>query len=400
MKKQPWEIALQKFTDEWSSKKEVAGILVAGSFVTGNPSKHSDLDMNIVLKKGTKWRERGNKVIDGFLFEYFANPPEQVIEYFEKDHQNNRRTTAHMYASGKVLIEKDESLTKLRTLAIKYLATQYEPMSDFALQTTKYLLWDSMDNLEEIFEAKTANYNYVYYTHLDKLFSQYAVYVGYSEVKPHKIHSFLTDKKALKKYDMPAFPDKIFVKRWLACMTVSAKDDKQKQVKKLTQYVLQKMGGFDVDGFTFRSKLIKINLKKDEKSKNVDAVAQINELIAELPSMKEANEVFDGYHTFGEVYHHRVTLYLVLCKFLQKQGYHVWRSKLHDDNSFIEGFFVLGLNTKEGEQITYHIRNQHWDSTSFADTLDVAPKFDGHTSQDVVARLFNIFETEKSNKTS
>jgi len=88
MKKQPWEIALQKFTDEWSSKKEVIGILVAGSFVTGNPSKHSDLDMNIVLKKGTKWRERGNKVIDGFLFEYFANPPEQVIEYFEKDHQN------------------------------------------------------------------------------------------------------------------------------------------------------------------------------------------------------------------------------------------------------------------------------------------------------------------------
>jgi len=64
---------------------------------------------------------------------------------------------------------------------------------------------------------------------------------------------------------MPAFPDKIFVKRWLACMTVSAKDDKQKQVKKLTQYVLQKMGGFDVDGFTLGQNLLKSTLRRTKK---------------------------------------------------------------------------------------------------------------------------------------
>lgn len=132
----------------------------------------------------------------------------------------------------------------------------------------------------------------------------------------------------------------------------------------------------------------------DSENKNLDPVAKINALIAELPSMKEANEVFDGYHTFGEVYSHRVTLYLVLCKFLQMQGYYVWRSKLHDDESFIDGYFLLGVNTKEGEQITYHIRNQHWDSISFADTLDVAPKYDGHSSQDVVARLLSILEKQ------
>jgi hypothetical protein len=133
--------------------------------------------------------------------------------------------------------------------------------------------------------------------------------------------------------------------------------------------------------------------KKTTDSEN--AVAKINDLIAELPSMQEANKVSDGFHTFGEVYEHRVVLYLVLCKFMQKQGYPVWRSQVHDDKSFIEGFFVLGINQNEGEQITYHIRNHHWDSTDFADTLDVAPKFDGHTSQDVVARLGNILESEK-----
>ena len=144
--------------------------------------------------------------------------------------------------------------------------------------------------------------------------------------------------------------------------------------------------------------LITVNLK----NKQVDtgnAIAKINELIADLPSMEEANKVFDGYHTFGEVYQHRVVLYLTLCKFLEKQDYYVWRSKLHDDKSCIEGYFLLGVNTKDGEQITYHIRNHHWDSADFADTLDIAPKYDGHTSQDVVTRILNIFENEKTNKT-
>lgn len=138
---------------------------------------------------------------------------------------------------------------------------------------------------------------------------------------------------------------------------------------------------------------------KTKKIDSENAVAKINEMIAKLPSMEEANKVSDGYHTFGEVYQHRVTLYLLLCKVLQKQRYCVWRSKLHDDKSCIEGYFLLGINTKEGEQITYHIKNQHWDSTGFADTFDVAPEFDGHTSQDVVTRLFNIFEAEKNDKT-
>ena len=131
------------------------------------------------------------------------------------------------------------------------------------------------------------------------------------------------------------------------------------------------------------------------KIKTVDsdsAVAKINEMIAKLPSMEEANKVSDGYHTFGEVYQHRVVLYLLLCKVLQKQGYYLWRSKFHDDKSCIEGYFLLGVNTKEGEQITYHIRNHHWNSTDFANTLAVGPKYDGHTPQDVVTRLVNILE--------
>ena len=80
-----WETALDKFLVSWKVRKEVTGVLVCGSFVTGKPAPHSDIDLHIVLSESVLWRERGNKIVDGFLIEYFANPPRQIREYFKED---------------------------------------------------------------------------------------------------------------------------------------------------------------------------------------------------------------------------------------------------------------------------------------------------------------------------
>ena len=47
-----WEIALNKFVDEWKSKPEVTGMIVCGSYITWNPTSHSDIDIQIILKEG------------------------------------------------------------------------------------------------------------------------------------------------------------------------------------------------------------------------------------------------------------------------------------------------------------------------------------------------------------
>jgi len=105
-KPQKREIALQKFLSKRENKKEVIGALVCGSYITGNPSKHSDIDLHIILKKDTKRRERGNEYVDGILIEYFANPVSSLTKYFESDYKANKKITIHMIASGKVLFDK------------------------------------------------------------------------------------------------------------------------------------------------------------------------------------------------------------------------------------------------------------------------------------------------------
>lgn len=104
-------------------------------------------------------------------------------------------------------------------------------------------------------------------------------------------------------------------------------------------------------------------------------------------------EASDGYHTFGELYEHRIELFITLCRLLasnyklQIDGQGVWRSQLHSDGSSIPGWFVLGILTVPGQQITYHLPMSKWEETNFAQELGNAPKYDGHTSNDVLQRL-------------
>lgn len=129
----------------------------------------------------------------------------------------------------------------------------------------------------------------------------------------------------------------------------------------------------------------------------------------------------DGYHTFDELYDHRITLFIALCRKLsvptieaattftaekakevqaamRKGGvvqvpakyipaHQVWRSHQHADGSIIHHWSVLGIDKEPGKQITYHIPLTRWGECDFAETLDRAPEWDGHTSADVLERI-------------
>lgn len=117
--------------------------------------------------------------------------------------------------------------------------------------------------------------------------------------------------------------------------------------------------------------------------------------------VEATNDVSDGYHTFGELYDHRITLWIALCRIYNDVDTHmksmtggmafweVWRSKAHDpeDQPMYDGWFVLGMGKDDGNQITYHLPLSRWDECDFAETLEHAPKWDGHTPQDTLERL-------------
>jgi len=94
------------------------------------------------------------------------------------------------------------------------------------------------------------------------------------------------------------------------------------------------------------------------------------------------------------LYAHRNELFIALCRHRamiarQEPAAHFqsvwmpWKSRFHSDGKGQPDWFVMGI----GAGITYHLPLSMWDECWFSVELEMAPPFDGHTSNDVLKRL-------------
>lgn len=98
--------------------------------------------------------------------------------------------------------------------------------------------------------------------------------------------------------------------------------------------------------------------------------------------VKNIGEISDGYHTFNELYSHRIMLFLKLVNTLPDIS---WKSNKHADGEEYKDWFIAGMETPEG-MITYHLPRKYWGKCQVKE-LENAPEWDGHTSNDVLHRL-------------
>ena len=107
---------------------------------------------------------------------------------------------------------------------------------------------------------------------------------------------------------------------------------------------------------------------------------------AELEKMRDAGitrkDISDGYHTFGELYYHRMILFSVI---LNKNVEIAWKARKHHDGTMFDGDFICGIETPQG-QYTYHYGIKYWGLFRVKE-LEFGPEYDGHKPGDVVRLL-------------
>lgn len=122
---------------------------------------------------------------------------------------------------------------------------------------------------------------------------------------------------------------------------------------------------------------------------------QIEEINLAIRECDDTNQVSDGYHTFGELYEHRIALFIALCHVLAKENYQPankrlpWKSLFHHDGTHMVGWFIAGIGVFEGEQVSYHLPESMWPALRVRE-FERAPVWDGHTPGDVVKRLLEL----------
>lgn len=129
-----------------------------------------------------------------------------------------------------------------------------------------------------------------------------------------------------------------------------------------------------------------------------DISDSINKTILEAKEKRliSTKNISDGYHTFGELYAHRIILFSVICNSYPELS---WKSKKHfneEDDPMFEGSFIVGIRTPLGDAI-YHIKLDYWDEFNIPE-IETAPLYDGHKSEEDLVRLKSLTKNNKYKK--
>lgn len=249
-----WEKAVESFIEDWD-KENVEGFLICGSYVTGAPSKRSDIDLHIVLSPSEEWRLRGSKIVDGYLIEYFVNPPAQIEVYFEDDYKVNRRHTAHMFVTGKSLMDKNGIIVSLREKANEWMEKEFKELDNITVELNKYALWDQMDNLQDAYDSKSGSFSYAYWSSLKTVFEFYSRYLRHDVLPIHKISEQLNDASVQAKYAISEYPDVTFKTHMNQAINAQDREEMYRCFMEIIEYVQEKTGGFVLDGWNIRTPL-------------------------------------------------------------------------------------------------------------------------------------------------
>jgi hypothetical protein len=221
--------------------------------VTGHPTPGSDLDVVFLLAPGTRWRERGNRLVGGFLIEYFANPPESLPAYYAEDVARNRHITATMFATGRVLFDETGDLRRAIAAARRQVRKRFPRIGRVAGETTKYALWDALDNARDAAVTGSPDLAFQYHHAVRSLYDSYARFLGAPVLQVDRIHKTYARGGHPERYLIDAFPDPAFMAMLLRAIRETDPARMPRRIDRLGAYVLDQLGGFEIDGWRLRT---------------------------------------------------------------------------------------------------------------------------------------------------
>lgn len=133
---------------------DILGIVASGSIIQGHPAATSDLDLYVVHRQ--PWRQRQKHIFAGVPAEIFINPPFQVRRYFAVEHQAGRPITAHLWATGQIILALDPEVEELQQEARQWL-TQPPAYTPEQLTMRRYLAACRYEDATDIITAEAHN---------------------------------------------------------------------------------------------------------------------------------------------------------------------------------------------------------------------------------------------------
>jgi len=243
---------IKLFLEPYVADDDIQAAVLTGSYAQGNENKYSDIDIFIISSDALNWRERGNKIISNYTFEYFINPPKVIIKEIE---EFKSMATTVIIANGKEIFDKTGIIKQLKEKAFKVLENPIEPISNFEIEMIKYYTSNYFDQLSRAYELDKNEFHFLYYTYLEYIIYSFGKYNGIVLPPKTKIYEYIFNEeynlnKSLKKID-----DNNILEKMKKCMKKSNNEIMYENITELKDYLLNAVGGYNIDGWKMRGEV-------------------------------------------------------------------------------------------------------------------------------------------------
>ncbi len=144
---EPYATALRRAVAFVCTRTEPVGLFACGSILRGAPDPGSDWDLYVIHRESGRFRVQER--FAGVPAEIFVNTPESARAYMREEQEDGRPITAHMLATGFVVLDRDPIVAALRAEAAACL--QAGPrVSPERIVCQRYLAADALDNARDV----------------------------------------------------------------------------------------------------------------------------------------------------------------------------------------------------------------------------------------------------------
>jgi predicted nucleotidyltransferase len=243
---------VNSFLEPYMADDDIQAAILTGSYAQGNQNKYSDIDIFIISSDKLNWRERGNKIISNYLLEYFINPPRIIIQEID---EYKYMATVVIVANGRIIFDKTGIVKQLKEKAFGIINRPIDPISNSEIEMIKYFTNNNYEQLKRTYEHNTDEFQFLYYTFLEYIIYSYGKYNGITLPPKTKIYQYIFNDEYYLNRDLKKINDNNFLEILKKCMEKDENGIMYKNIIELKDYLLNYIGGLNIDGWKIRSEL-------------------------------------------------------------------------------------------------------------------------------------------------
>lgn len=130
--------AIKDFFSKLKENQDILGIILFGSRASGDFREDSDVDLIVIQKVGSL---RTIEYSDSIAFEITYTTPEKAIDFWK----NNPDDCYWLWKSGKIILDRNETIKRLREEANNIINNGKKPLDDTQI---KHLHFDAKDQIK------------------------------------------------------------------------------------------------------------------------------------------------------------------------------------------------------------------------------------------------------------